>query len=253
VNGSPFRELLSAGTARAGLIVESAQTNQLVAYFDILQRWNRTINLTALPLDPPTTEAIDRLFVEPLAAARFLRSRRLPIPNPESRPPNPESRTPNPESRIPNPESRPPNPESPVPVWIDLGSGGGSPAIPMKIALPELDLTMVESRSRKAAFLSEVIRGLGLERARVENARIEELSTAGSADFITSRAIRIDATLESIAQRLLRPAGWLMTFGPATPMISAPSFIHVETVQLTDSFFHISANVPRGTNPLTSI
>jgi len=229
VSSSSFRDLLEAAAVRATLTLDPAETDQLEAYFDLFQHWNRTINLTALPLAPPTAGAIDRLFIEPVVAARVLRSRRLPSPNPG----------------IPDSEPR-------TPIWIDLGSGGGSPAIPMKIALPELDLTMVESRSRKAAFLSEAIRGLGLVRARVKNIRFEELPAGGSADFITSRAIRTDATLELVAQRLLRPGGWLLIFGPSSA-VSSGSLVHLETVQLTDSSLHISANVPRGTNPLTSI
>jgi 16S rRNA G527 N7-methylase RsmG len=58
----------------------------LEAYFELLTHWNARINLTALPLDPPTDETFDRLLVEPLAAAkqiptntrRFLS--RLPVP-----------------------------------------------------------------------------------------------------------------------------------------------------------------------------
>jgi 16S rRNA (guanine527-N7)-methyltransferase len=227
VNGSVFRELLNAAAAQVRLTVPPQQVDQLETYFDHLQRWNRTINLTALPLDPPNTEAINRLFVEPLAAARFLGSRRPPIPKPQS----------------------------PIPVWIDLGSGNGSPAIPMKIALPEFDLTMVESRSRKAAFLSETVRALNLDRSRVENLRFENLQPKGLADLITSRAVRTEAFRESIIQRLLRPRGWLILFG-ASEDLGGP-FELVETVQLIQdepgSRLQISAYVPRGTNPLTSI
>ena len=46
---------------------------------------------------------------------------------------------------------------------MDVGSGGGSPAIPLKLAVPRLSLTMVEAKARKSAFLREAIRHLGLE------------------------------------------------------------------------------------------
>ena len=45
---------------------------------------------------------------------------------------------------------------------IDIGSGGGSPAIPLKLAAPRIKLWMVESKTRKSAFLREAIRQLDL-------------------------------------------------------------------------------------------
>jgi 16S rRNA (guanine527-N7)-methyltransferase len=93
---------------------------RLVTYFDLLFRWNQKINLTSLT---NIDEAIDRLLLEPVAAARELAH---------------------------------------SPSIIDLGSGGGSPAIPLALALSAPRLVMVESRSRKAAFLREAVRELGM-------------------------------------------------------------------------------------------
>ena len=58
-------------------------------------------------------------------------------------------------------------------VVVDLGSGGGSPAIPLKIARQALKLTMIESKERKSMFLREAIRTLGLADSSVENDRFE--------------------------------------------------------------------------------
>ena len=52
-------------------------------------------------------------------------------------------------------------------LWFDIGSGGGSPAIPLKLARPTLPLPMVESKTRKAVFLREAVRALGLARREV--------------------------------------------------------------------------------------
>ena len=52
-------------------------------------------------------------------------------------------------------------------VLVDIGSGGGSPAIPLKVARPELALTMIEVKTRKSVFLREVVRHLGLVEASV--------------------------------------------------------------------------------------
>ena len=84
-------------------------------YWILLARWNARVNLTALPLDGYPPESLDRLILEPLLALRAI----PPVPA----------------------------------MWFDVGSGGGSPAIPIKIARPNASLVMVESRSRKAALL----------------------------------------------------------------------------------------------------
>ena len=49
---------------------------------------------------------------------------------------------------------------------IDIGSGGGSPAIPLALAVPGLRLLMVESKTRKSVFLREAVRALGPDEAR---------------------------------------------------------------------------------------
>ena len=66
----------------------------------------------------------------------------------------------------------------PAPLaWFDLGSGGGSPAIPLKLVRPDARLTMVESKTRKAAFLREAVAQSGAaDAAEVADERFEELS-----------------------------------------------------------------------------
>jgi 16S rRNA (guanine527-N7)-methyltransferase len=99
---------------------------------------------------------------------------------------------------------------------LDLGSGGGSPAIPLKLMLKSLDLTMVEARTRKAAFLREAVRQLALPRARVEQMRYEELlkdpKTQGGYDVVTIRAVRVDRTSLISLRPLLSITGWIMLF-----------------------------------------
>jgi 16S rRNA (guanine527-N7)-methyltransferase len=153
----------------------------LEAYFQLLAHWNARINLTALPLDAPTDETFDRLLVEPLAAAK----------------------------QMPN--------DVPL-VWFDLGSGGGSPAIPLKIARPALKLTMVESKERKGAFLREAIRALGLIDTSVETERFETVAAKStvmsSVDVVTVRAVRTDDQLFESAARMLKDGGRLLMFRP---------------------------------------
>ena len=75
---------------------------------------------------------------------------------------------------------------------------------------------MVESKSRKAAFLGEVARSLTLTATNVVTARIEELARlvpAGQADLLTIRAVKIQEDLLQTVKILLRPGGRLLLFG----------------------------------------
>ena len=164
----------------------------LLAYFDLLLRWNRTINLTALG---DSVEGIDRLLLEPLAAARHLPGgRRL----------------------------------------LDVGSGGGSPAIPLALGSGASRLAMVESRSRKAAFLREAVRHLGLQ-AEVHTERIETLCLSndfGKAwDIVSARGIRVDSPLLAAVSAALTPEGILALFVSKPVVLPAP-FKGLSPVQL---------------------
>lgn len=99
---------------------------------------------------------------------------------------------------------------------IDIGSGGGSPAIPLKLAAPRIKLWMVESKTRKSAFLREAIRQLDLRESFVETKRYEELLTEPtlheSMDVVTIRAVRVEAATLLGLQAFLRPGGELFLF-----------------------------------------
>lgn len=173
---------------------------QVEAYYHLLARWNGTINLTSLPLQEWDDQAVDRLLVEPLLAARYV-----------------------PESAI---------------SWFDLGSGGGSPALPLKILRPLSQLTMVESKSRKAAFLREAVRSLQLPGAIVHTGRFEELAARpemrGVAQLVTVRAVKVDRPLLEAASTLLGTSGALFLFISADVLAQPLAGFEVaETAQLS--------------------
>jgi 16S rRNA (guanine527-N7)-methyltransferase len=196
-----FRDRLARRARRAKAPITLQMLDPLEAYVQLLALWNAKINLTALPLDPPTDQAFDRLLVEPLGASRHV-------------------------------------PDQPC-VWFDLGSGGGSPAIPLKIAKPHLKLTMVESKERKSAFLREAIRTLGLTNATVVTERFEDLmasrGVAASVDLITVRAVRADDGLFATTAGLLKDDGRLLLFRPSHDASPDPQgFKLVKTMPLVD-------------------
>jgi 16S rRNA (guanine527-N7)-methyltransferase len=164
VSLSDIAEVLANRAAHAGLSIPDQLAARLTVYYQLLSHWNQKINLTSLT-DPD--EAVDRLLLEPVAAAAQLQIGTS---------------------------------------LIDLGSGGGSPAIPLALALGVSRLVMIESRTRKAAFLREAVRELALP-AVVESDRFEAVSNLDhyreGFDLLSIRAVRIDVvTLASMAALL---------------------------------------------------
>jgi 16S rRNA (guanine527-N7)-methyltransferase len=171
-----LREISHVLTARAsnsGIELPDPLATRLTVYYQLLAHWNRRINLTSLS---DSDEAVDRLLLEPIAAA----------------------------ARLPTQVS-----------LVDLGSGGGSPAIPLALALQSPRLLMVESRTRKASFLREAIRELGLP-ATVETDRFEVVAMrpeyAGSFDLLSVRAVRLDPSVFAATAALLRAGGRAVLF-----------------------------------------
>lgn len=90
---------------------------------------------------------------------------------------------------------------------LDFGSGAGFPGIPIALSRPEIAVTLAESNGRKAAFLNEAVRVLGLP-AKVDSVRAETL--ASQFDSVTLRAVdRMTQAVEAAARRV-RPGRWLV-------------------------------------------
>ena len=95
---------------------------------------------------------------------------------------------------------------------LDIGSGAGFPAIPVKIFRPDLQVTLLEASRKKCSFLKEVIRRLGLREISVLNCRLEELlkkDPLPSFDVIVSRATLKLPELLRRGLPLLKPGGFL--------------------------------------------
>ncbi|MGH9387133.1 MAG: 16S rRNA (guanine(527)-N(7))-methyltransferase RsmG [Vicinamibacterales bacterium] len=174
-----FRDRLHRRAFAANVTLDAGLEAALESYYRLLANWNSKINLTSFPLVPDgEDESVDRLLIEPLAAVRHLPGR--------------------------------------AQKWLDAGSGGGSPAIPMKLAQPGLRLHMVEAKTRKAAFLREAVRSLGLEHTEVVTSRFEMLLTKPelheALDVVTIRAVRLGIGTMVTLQAFLKKGGRLMHF-----------------------------------------
>jgi 16S rRNA (guanine527-N7)-methyltransferase len=151
------------------------QAGLFVRFAQLLVEWNQRFNLTALDDD---ASILALHFADSLTPAPLLREiLRL----------------------------------TPAPMLIDVGAGGGFPGIPLKIALPELRVTLMDSTSKKIQFCDEVIGALGLRSIRALHGRAEEVAHQTDHreryDIVTARAV---APLPTLAEYLLpfaRPGG----------------------------------------------
>ena len=162
---------------RAGADQPEGVISDLCSYLLLLWKWNKQINLTKLD---DSVSGLDRLLVEPLAAAK---------------------------EEIMGPRCK----------VIDIGSGGGSPAIPMNLVNRKNSLVMVEKKERKGIFLREVIRALGLKNVSVTIAHYQDLVTEpcflGKFDLLTVRGVRVDREALLTLKLFLKDRGRLLLFG----------------------------------------
>jgi 16S rRNA (guanine527-N7)-methyltransferase len=195
VSSREFHDRLARRARRAGLTIRPELGARLEIYYRLLAVWNQKINLTGLNLSDMGPEAIDRLLIEPIIAASHV---------------SPMVRS-----------------------VLDIGSGGGSPAIPFALALPETTMLMVEAKTRKSVFLKEALRALELTRADVVTSRFEELLSKPrlheAHDLLTIRAVRIEARVLMNLQAFVRPGGEIFLFrtsaGASGPSAVTPPLV----------------------------
>jgi 16S rRNA (guanine527-N7)-methyltransferase len=111
---------------------------------------------------------------------------------------------------------------------IDIGSGGGLPAVPLALAMPQVHFTLLEANSRKAAFLEHVAAALKLANVAVAAGRAEELGHRPALreqfDRAISRAAAPPAVLLELALPFVKPGGDLVAqVSPVDPLLLAPA------------------------------
>jgi 16S rRNA (guanine527-N7)-methyltransferase len=136
---------------------------------------------------------------------------------------------------------------------LDFGSGAGFPGIPIALCRPEIAVTLAESQGKKAAFLSEAVRVLGIA-TTVHSGRAEALSV--QFDCVALRAVdRMELAVQT-ASNLVCPGGWLalMTTSadlPALQKTATAEFSWAEGVQLpggNDRILVLGASAHRSTS-----
>lgn len=173
--------------------------DQISIYIDLLLRWNTRINLTAIRTPE---EIVTRHFGESFFLASHLFPERA---EPAGLSPSTGTGTP-PISPVAVSGA-----QSHTPRVLDLGSGAGFPALPIKIWFPAIRLTLVESNHKKAAFLREAVRHLTLMDVNVSPERAEALAGRNppQAEVVTLRAVEHFDAILPVAVKFLAPAARL--------------------------------------------
>ena len=161
------------------LALDPALSAPLLDYLALLLRWNKTYNLTAVrdPQEMVSKHLLDSLAMHPFVDDIAARGGSL----------------------------------------ADLGTGAGLPGIPLSIVKPGLRVTLVESAGKKARFMREAIRQLGLRDARVAESRIEAVAEPGAYDAITARALATLPLIIELGGHLLKPDGCLLAMKGVYP------------------------------------
>lgn len=119
----------------------------------------------------------------------------------------------------------------------DVGTGPGLPGIPLALALPSLEVSLIETAGKKARFLREAVRALGLgARVSVHAARAEQVVDAAPHDCLTARAFGTLSQIIEVGGHLLRPGGRLLAMKgrlPEAELAALPAgWRHLATHQL---------------------
>ncbi len=169
---------LRAGLAGMGLDLSAEAQGKLLAFVALLQKWNRTYNLTAIRDEQEmlTHHLLDSLSVLHAVEESALAGRR----------------------------------------WADVGSGAGLPGIPLAVACPGLQITSIETVEKKATFQRQAKIELVLDNFTVDNRRVEDVP-GGGFDAVISRAFAELADFARLAGHLLKPSGQLLAMKGVLP------------------------------------
>ena len=171
------RAALEIGLAEMSFVLPESGKGKLLRYTELLGKWNRTYNLTAIrdPLEMITHHLLDSLAVVP----------HLAMPGRAT--------------------------------LADVGSGGGLPGIPIAIARPEWHVTLNDANQKKAAFLRQAAIELALGNVEVHEGRAETWKPAVRFAVVISRAFAELAQFIRACRHLVAPDGLLAAMKGADP------------------------------------
>jgi 16S rRNA (guanine527-N7)-methyltransferase len=171
-----MEDLLSKAASQMNIVLSRRETALFATYHREIVRWNTTANLVSAPSVKSETDIPIKHFIDSLTPLPFLAHL---------------------DARL-----------------LDIGSGAGFPGIPLKIALPSLKVSLLESSRKKTSFLKHIIRTLHLQNTVIIHDRLESIiendSYRGGFDVVISRATFKLPDLLRQATPLLAPGGLIV-------------------------------------------
>lgn len=169
------------GLEELNITLTDEQIEQFLQYYEMLVEKNKVMNLTGIT---EYEEVIQKHFLDSLSLIRVI-----------------------------------PNIASQKLTVIDLGTGAGFPGIPLKIAFPELDITLMDSLNKRILFLQEVIDALGLKKVSAVHGRAEEMASNATHrqqyDLCVSRAVSNLAVLTEYCLPFVKKGGLFVSYKSA--------------------------------------
>lgn len=173
-----FAVQLKEEVKQMGIGLTDHQIDQFYNYYELLIHWNSMVNLTAIT---QMDEVVTKHFVDSLSLKKIIvdieqKQRKL----------------------------------------IDVGTGAGFPGIPLKIAFPELEITLLDSLNKRVKFLNEVIENLQLDGIIAIHGRAEDLGrdhvSRETYDLCVSRAVANLATLSEYCMPFVKTGGYFVPY-----------------------------------------
>ena len=173
-----FTRLLDAGCEELGIVLTEKQKEQFFKYFQLLTEWNHVMNLTAITEMP---EVVTKHFVDSLLVVNVFDGIRTEAYS-----------------------------------CIDVGTGAGFPGIPLKIAFPQLQITLLDSLNKRVGFLNTVIQELGLTGITAVHGRAEDFGRnkeyREQFDLCVSRAVANLSTLSEYCLPFVKAGGEFLSY-----------------------------------------
>ena len=198
----PLDGALQKGLAELNLPLPDAARQQLLAYMDLIAKWTKVYNLTAVR---DAQEMLTHHVLDSLAVIAPLRRELAKLP-------------------------------TSAPRLLDVGSGAGLPGVVIAIVCPEVSVTCVDTVAKKAAFIQQAAATLRLPNLKGLHARVESLTEPF--DVVSSRAFASLVDFTTWSRQALAPHGvWLAMKGkhPEAELAALPSDVqvfHVEQLQV---------------------